>query len=297
MGWICGKILTGDCFTREISGSICLPARERLHLSPPSSGDLNQLEGDFWIRVLYTHPAHWTDELIATIASCDKVAKYVDIPLQHIHPTMLERMRRETSRDYIEKLLERIRKGIPGIAIRTTFIVGFPGETEGCFQSLLDFIQATRFERMGVFTYSHEEGTRAGGMANAIDDSEKAHRRDRAMAIQRDISRAWASEQVGKTFKVLIEAQADEKTLEDAMVRSWEHGHLRSDQEPQAPALLSDEPWMVARGQADAPDIDGLFMCSLSMPTLSADAHHRAYRLRSSSRTCVNSPKRKYLKS
>ena len=228
--------------------------------------DLNQLEGDFWIRVLYTHPAHWTDELIATIASCDKVAKYVDIPLQHIHPTMLERMRRETSRDYIEKLLERIRKGIPGIAIRTTFIVGFPGETEGCFQSLLDFIQATRFERMGVFTYSHEEGTRAGGMANAIDDSEKAHRRDRAMAIQRDISRTWGSEQVGKTFKVLIEAQADEKTLEDAMVRSWEHGHLRSDQEPQAPVLSSDEPWMVARGQADAPDIDGRIYVRGSLP-------------------------------
>ena len=234
--------------------------------------DLNQLEGDFWIRVLYTHPAHWTDELIATIASCNKVAKYVDIPLQHIHPTMLERMRRETSTDYIMKLLERIRKGIPGIAIRTTFIVGFPGETEGCFQSLLDFIQATRFERMGVFTYSHEEGTRAGGMANPIDDLEKAHRRDRAMAIQRDISRAWASEQVGKNFKVLIEAQADEKTLEDAMVRSWEHGHLRSDQEPHAPALSEDEPWMVARGQADAPDIDGRIYVRGSLP---AHTFHR----------------------
>jgi ribosomal protein S12 methylthiotransferase len=95
--------------------------------------ELNALPGAFWIRLLYTHPAHWTDELIRTIAECPKVARYADIPLQHIHDNMLERMRRETSRAYLEDLLCRIRAGVPGIALRTTFIVGFPGETEACF--------------------------------------------------------------------------------------------------------------------------------------------------------------------
>ena len=103
--------------------------------------ELNSLKGDFWIRLLYTHPAHWTDELIATIADCKKVARYVDIPLQHIHENMLERMRRETSQQYIVDLIKKIRAGIPGIALRTTFIVGFPGETEASFQTLLDFVR------------------------------------------------------------------------------------------------------------------------------------------------------------
>src|SRR5947209_2260073 len=135
--------------------------------------ELNSLAGDFWIRLLYTHPAHWTDELIRTIAECPKVARYVDIPLQHIHENMLERMRRETSRQYIVDLLKRIRAGVPGIALRTTFIVGFPGETEEYFETLLEFIQQTRFERLGVFTYSHEQGTRAAGMANQIPEKVK----------------------------------------------------------------------------------------------------------------------------
>src|SRR5262245_58379764 len=124
--------------------------------------ELNSLSGDFWIRLLYTHPAHWTDELICTIAECPKVARYIDIPLQHIHHNMLERMRRETSQEYIVNLIQTIRAGLPGIALRTTFIVGFPGETDAYFQTLLDFIRETKFERLGVFTYSQEEGTRAG---------------------------------------------------------------------------------------------------------------------------------------
>src|SRR5205814_3647087 len=122
---------------------------------------LNELPGDFWVRLLYTHPAHWTDELIRTIVECPKVARYIDIPLQHIHENMLERMRRETSQQYIVDLIKKIRAGIPGIALRTTFIVGFPGETEMYFQTLLDFIHETKFERLGVFTYSQEESTRA----------------------------------------------------------------------------------------------------------------------------------------
>src|SRR5262245_19650357 len=139
--------------------------------------ELNALPGDFWIRLLYTHPAHWTDELIRTIAECPKVARYVDIPLQHIHENMLERMRRETSQEYIVELLKKIRAGIPGIALRTTFIVGFPGETKEYFHTLLDFIRATRFERLGVFAYSREDGTRAGLMAGQIADRVKQRRR------------------------------------------------------------------------------------------------------------------------
>ena len=124
--------------------------------------ELNALPGDFWIRLLYTHPAHWTDELIQTIAECKKVARYVDMPLQHIHENMLERMRRETSQQYIVDLIEKIRAGIPGIALRTTFIVGFPGETEASFQALLDFIRETQFERLGVFTYSRKTARAPG---------------------------------------------------------------------------------------------------------------------------------------
>src|SRR4029434_104201 len=96
------------------------------------------IEGDFWVRLLYTHPAHWSDELIDTIAQCDKVARYIDIPLQHINESMLGRMRRETSRQHIENLICKLHAGIPGVTLRTTFIVGFPGETEEEFASLLD---------------------------------------------------------------------------------------------------------------------------------------------------------------
>lgn len=215
--------------------------------------ELNAIEGDFWIRLLYTHPAHWTDELITTMAECSKVARYVDMPLQHIHPTMLERMRRETSREYIEELIQRIRKGIPGIAIRTTFIVGFPGETEEYFQSLLDFITETRFERLGVFTYSHEEGTKAGKMSRQWDEEEKERRRAAAMERQLQVSRSLSSSQLGRTLRVLIEGPADAEALEQAEVRSWEHGLIR--QHSEKPGLEGD--WMVARGHADAPDIDG----------------------------------------
>src|SRR6266568_2479098 len=189
--------------------------------------ELNALPGDFWIRLLYTHPAHWTDELIDTIAACSKVARYVDMPLQHIHENMLERMRRETSQSYITDLIRRIRAGIPGIAIRTTFIVGFPGETETCFQTLLDFIRQTRFERLGVFTYSREEGTRAAKMENQIPDRVKSQRRDLAMAEQLKVARQISASFVGRTIKVLIEKEASAKDLQVANVTSWEHGLIR----------------------------------------------------------------------
>jgi ribosomal protein S12 methylthiotransferase len=216
--------------------------------------ELNSLPGDFWIRLLYTHPAHWTDELIQTIAECSKVARYVDIPLQHIHENMLERMRRETSQQYIVDLIRRIRAGIPGIALRTTFIVGFPGETKDYFETLLDFIREAKFERLGVFTYSQEEQTRAGKMAGQIPVKEKKQRRDLAMAAQHEVAVNVAESFVGRTIRVLVEAEASAKELKKARISSWEHGLIRS-QDNGAARLRGN--YLVARGEADAPDIDG----------------------------------------
>jgi ribosomal protein S12 methylthiotransferase len=167
--------------------------------------ELQKIDGDFWIRLLYTHPAHWSGELIQTIAACDKVARYIDIPLQHIHQDMLLSIRRETSRSHIEDLIARLRAGIPGLAIRTTFIVGFPGETDEHFQALLDFIASVRFERLGVFTYSREDSSRAAKMPNQIPVKVKQARFRKAMRLQQRIAREVAQAQVGKTLRVLVE--------------------------------------------------------------------------------------------
>jgi ribosomal protein S12 methylthiotransferase len=216
--------------------------------------ELNALKGDFWIRLLYTHPAHWTDELIQTIAECKKVARYIDIPLQHIHENMLERMRRETSQQYIVDLIQRIRVGIPGIAIRTTFIVGFPGETDASFNTLLDFIRETKFERLGVFAYSKEDGTRAGAMVGQLTDKVKQKRRELAMAAQHKVAIAVSESFVGREIKVLIEGEANAKQLQSANVSSWEHGLIR---ETDRHTSQMKGHYFVARGEADAPDIDG----------------------------------------
>ena len=217
--------------------------------------ELNSLPGDFWVRLLYTHPAHWTDELIQTIAGCPKVARYVDIPLQHIHENMLERMRRETSQQYIVDLIRKIRTGVPGIALRTTFIVGFPGESEASFETLLDFVRETKFERLGVFTYSKEDGTRAGAMAGQIPDEIKKRRRELAMAEQHKIARQISESFVGREIKVLVEGRADAKQLQAANVSCWEHGLVREGNS-RLPTL-NPRHYLVARGEADAPDIDG----------------------------------------
>jgi ribosomal protein S12 methylthiotransferase len=191
---------------------------------------LNAIEGDFWIRLLYTHPAHWSDELIATIAECPKVARYIDIPLQHISDHMLGLMQRETSSVYIRDLIKRIRAGIPGIAVRTTFIVGFPGETEADVDELCEFVRATKFERLGVFRYSQEDGTRAAKMEEQIPKKVKEARWHRIMALQREIAAEVSHSHVGQTLKVLVE-----------------------------------EPG-VARGEADAPDIDGRVYVPRDLP-------------------------------
>ena len=225
--------------------------------------ELNTIEGDFWIRILYTHPAHWTEEIISAIAECDKVVKYVDMPLQHIHDSMLERMRRETSGQYIRDLIKRIRKGIPNIAIRTTFIVGFPGETEEYFESLLNFMREIRFERLGVFTFSKEDGTKAGMMKSQLTEKQKEHRREKAMATQLQISQEIAASKVGKTLKVLIEKKANEKEINQADLNSWEHGLIRSENSENK-IDLGD--YLIARGEVDAPDIDGRVLIKGCLP-------------------------------
>ncbi|HTQ30015.1 MAG TPA: 30S ribosomal protein S12 methylthiotransferase RimO, partial [Opitutaceae bacterium] len=192
--------------------------------------ELNAIEGDFWIRLLYTHPAHWSDELIATIAACPKIARYVDMPLQHISERMLEAMQRETSGAYIRDLIKRIRAGIPGIAVRTTFITGFPGETEADVDELCAFIEETKFERLGVFRFSREEGTRATKLDGQIPAKEKERRWHRLMTLQKDIAAQVSANYAGRTLKVLVE-----------------------------------EPG-VARGEADAPDIDGRVYVPRELP-------------------------------
>ncbi len=192
--------------------------------------ELDEIPGEFWLRLLYTHPAHWSDELIAAIAASRHVARYIDIPLQHIHPRMLALMRRETSSEHIETLIARIRRGIPGIAIRTTFIVGFPGETEEEFEYLLDFIRRTRFERLGVFCYSQEEGSRAAKMEGQLPQKVKAARYKKAMKLQQRIAREISEAQVGRTLRALV-----------------------------------DQP-LIARATADAPDIDGRILLTTPAP-------------------------------
>lgn len=192
--------------------------------------ELDRIEGEFWVRLLYTHPAHWSDELIDCIAASRHVARYIDMPIQHIHPRMLDLMKRETSSEHIESLVTRIRRGIQGISIRTTFIVGFPGETEAEFDYLLDYIERTRFERLGVFTYSQEEGSRAAKMDGQLPSKVKELRYRKAMKLQQKIAKEIGQVQVGKVVRAIV-----------------------------------DQPLM-ARGESDAPDIDGRIL--LNKPAL-----------------------------
>jgi ribosomal protein S12 methylthiotransferase len=178
--------------------------------------ELDTIEGDFWIRLLYTHPAHWSDELIAAIAESKKVAKYVDIPLQHISDRMLGLMQRETSGDYIRDLIRRMRAGIPGLGIRTTFIVGFPWETEDDFQELLGFIREFRFERAGVFNYSKEEGTRAYKMDGHLHHQTRKSRWNRAMAELQKVASELNETRVGQRQRVLVESPGVARTEWDA---------------------------------------------------------------------------------
>src|SRR5437764_2720006 len=178
--------------------------------------EIEKIDGEFWIRLLYTHPAHWSDELIATIAECRHVARYIDIPLQHVDESMLRRMRRETSRAHIETVIAKLRSGIPGVALRTTFIIGFPGETETEFETLLDFIERTRFERLGIFKYSREEGSRAAKMPGQIAAKVKNERHRRAMTLQQKIAHEIAADKIGIELKLLVDQSLVARTEADA---------------------------------------------------------------------------------
>src|SRR5436305_3589300 len=178
--------------------------------------EIQEIDGEFWLRLLYTHPAHWSDELIETIAECSKVARYIDVPLQHIHESMLQRMRRETSREHIENLIDRLRAGIRGLALRTTFIVGFPGETDDEFESLLEFIGRVRFERLGIFKYSREDGSRAAKMPGQVPAKIKNARYRAAMSIQQKIAHEMAREKIGGELKLLIDQPLIARTEADA---------------------------------------------------------------------------------
>ena len=174
-------------------------------LLPQLLRDLNALEGIEWIRVMYLYPNNFTDELIEAFATLDKVCKYIDIPLQHASDRLLDSMNRYDTREQVETLLNKLRTRIPGITIRTTFIVGFPGETEEDFEELKDFVEKQRFENAGVFQYSQEEGTVAGAMENQIAPEVKENRYHELMALQAGISGEIHQEREEAELEVLVE--------------------------------------------------------------------------------------------
>ncbi len=177
---------------------------------------LNDLEGDFWIRLLYTHPAHWSDELIQTIAECQKIARYVDIPLQHISDHMLDKMNRKTDGKYVRDLLKRMRDGIPDLSIRTTFITGFPEETDDDHQELLEFIRDFKFERCGIFQYSKEEGTRAHKMKGHVHHATKKKRHRELSSAIDEVAGKVNESQLGKQKRVLVEEEGIARSMWDA---------------------------------------------------------------------------------
>ena len=172
--------------------------------------ELVNIDGLFFIRLLYCYPKYFSDELIELIKNEPKICKYVDLPLQHIHDEILQKMNRTDTRRDIETLLAKIRARLDGAVVRTSFIVGFPGETEEHFQALEDFMGEQKFEHVGVFTYSQEEGTPAGDMAEQVDDALKEERYHRLMSRQCQISEELNKKMEGQTLQVLIEAQNEE---------------------------------------------------------------------------------------
>ncbi len=166
-----------------------------------------------WLRLLYAFPGFVTPRLIDVIAQSPQVLPYIDIPLQHAHPDVLRRMRRPDDIDSVRRLVEDLRTAIPDIALRTTFIVGFPGETEAQFLTLLDFVNAMRFDRVGVFTYSHENGTAAAQFPDDVPPEAKEERREALMLTQQSISRRKNSAFIGKRMEVLLEGTGDGVTV------------------------------------------------------------------------------------
>jgi ribosomal protein S12 methylthiotransferase len=189
--------------------------------------ELDRIDGLEWIRILYAYPIHFTDELIETLASATKIIPYLDMPLQHINDRLLRRMQRRVNRAETEELLALLRQAIPSLTLRTTFIVGFPGETEAEFEELCVFLEGARFERAGVFPYSLEPGTPAARLPDHLPEEVKSERRDRLMELQQEVAFAWARQQVGKEIEAIVDAA-----------------------DPEVPGHV------IARSHADAPEID-----------------------------------------
>jgi len=190
---------------------------------------LEGVEGIEWIRLLYLYPMYVTDELVDTIAGSDKVVPYLDIPLQHINDTMLRRMSRRVNRAETEELLGRLRGRIDGLVLRTTMIVGFPGETEEQFEELVDFVRQQRFERLGAFAYSREPDTPADRLDGHLPDEVREARRGRLLEVQQEIAFAWNEAQIGEKRDILIDSD-----------------------------IPGEENAYVGRSYAEAPEIDGV---------------------------------------
>ncbi|MCL6639652.1 MAG: 30S ribosomal protein S12 methylthiotransferase RimO [Firmicutes bacterium] len=189
--------------------------------------ELARLEGVVWLRLMYAYPSLVNGGLIETIARNDKICRYLDMPLQHVSDSILKKMNRRSRQKDVVNLVRELRSAVPGIALRTSFIVGFPGETGDDFEELLDFIKTTRFDRVGVFAYSPEEGTPAALMPDQVSEEVKAERKERAMLLQQEISLERNAAKMGEEMTVLIEGRARGKDVY--------HG----------------------RGEGDAPEIDG----------------------------------------
>jgi len=181
-----------------------------------------------WVRLLYTHPAHYTDDLIEVIRSEDSICKYLDLPIQHISDKILKRMNRNTPARSIRLLIERLRKGIPNLSIRSTVLIGFPGETDSDFRKLLNFIKEVRFERLGAFSYSNEDGSRSFRYKDQIPQGVKEERLQEIMKLQQKISQDHNRSFLNRTMEVLI----DEKSS-------------------------AEEDLYIGRTQFDAPSVDG----------------------------------------
>lgn len=173
-------------------------------------GEIEELE---WVRVMYAYPTHISDAFLAAIAETPKAVKYLDMPLQHGSRNVLKLMKRGGTRESLERLIARVREKVPGITIRTTFITGFPGETEEDFEELMQFVRNCRFDNVGVFTYSDEEGTPAYDLPNKVDPKIAKQRRSRLMKEQAKISKQLNKAKLGNTFKVMFEGLSQESDL------------------------------------------------------------------------------------
>lgn len=220
----------------------------RDQLAPLLERLCQEVEGLRWLRLMYAYPGHVTPRLIETMARFPQIVHYLDVPLQHAHPAVLHRMRRPNL-PTTQKMLEALRAAMPDLALRTTFIVGFPGETEEEFRTLLEFIETQQFDRVGVFEYSREEGTPAATMPNQVSRHVKARRRREAMLLQQRISLHKNRSFVGKVLEVLIEgvSQADE-----GVTRSNPNG--------------KPESMSIGRSYRDAPEVDGLVIVPTAIP-------------------------------